>query len=318
MRVRALTLILGGLLILSAGALGGCEGGDGGDADGGVIRCGADADCAGETEKRACRDRRCVNPCPAGMSYVGAGEYTMGCDASENTEMMPRNCQADSQPTHAVKLSQSFCIARTELSVGQYRACAAAGQCPAPADLACSPDATWRPQGDKERDALPMTCLYHAEARAACGHAYPDGRLPTEAEWEAAARGGDGRRYPWGTDPPKECSKGVNWAAGADCRATPWAVGSQAGVQAMSAARTLDMAGNVWEWVADWYSPRAYPGCGQGCTDPTGPSEGINRVRRGGSFRSKDAFELRATYREFHLPDMARSDMIGARCARSL
>lgn len=74
------------------------------------------------------------------------------------------------------------------------------------------------------------------------------------------------------------------------------------------------MAGNVWEWVADYYSESAYKDCALGCTDPLGPLTGITRVRRGGGFQSSQSKELATFWRDFHTPETARSDSQGARC----
>jgi formylglycine-generating enzyme required for sulfatase activity len=251
------------------------------------------------------------------MTYVGAGAYTRGCDPQENTAMQ-QNCAANAQPAHTVQLSAGYCIGKTEVSVGDYRRCVGEGRCQAPADLACAPlTATWSvKQKDAEAEKLPINCLLWAEAEAVCGHL--GGRLPTEAEWEKAARGTDERRYPFGNAAPTDCQRGVNWGGGEGCALALWAVGSGAGSQSLSAAKALDMAGNLWEWTADWYSDMAYKACADGCKDPTGPQTGVVRVRRGGGYKSLKVQELRASFREYHLPDLARSDLLGVRCAKSL
>lgn len=293
---------------LVAGLLMACQGAP---ADPGRYVCQTDDDCAGDPLLRACRDGTCADPgCPAASAYVGAGVYVRGCDATE------AGCTSDAQPAHAVTLTRGFCVALTELSVAQYRACAQAGRCSAPGELRCSADfATWTEQPGAN-ETLPMSCLYHPEAAAAC--AYLGGRLPTEAEWEKAARGRDRRPYPWGRAGPIGCDQGVNWA-GAQCPGRPWPAlapeqGRAVGAMLYSAGHAFDMAGNVWEWTADTYAPDAYAACASGCADPTGPQSGALRVRRGGSFLSTQPQELRAFFREYHLPMMARSDSIGARC----
>ncbi len=279
---------------------------DGGS--GNPVSCDTDDDCEDEPELRACRSHACSEPyCPAGMTYVAAGTFTQGCDSSD------KDCKADAQPKHDTTIGHAFCISRTELSVAQFRECVTAGQCQAPADLVCTQrTATWTQKAaDKEHTAL--NCLFWEDARAACAHA--GGRLPTEAEWEKAARGRDGRRYPWkGNTVPIDCQRGVNWGGGG-CIGQPWPVGSGKGLFANSASYALDMAGNLWEWTADWYDNAAYAGCGATCTDPIGPKAGKVRVRRGGSFSSVMTQELRASNRDYQYPAVIRSDSIGVRCA---
>jgi formylglycine-generating enzyme required for sulfatase activity len=86
-----------------------------------------------------------------------------------------------------------------------------------------------------------------------------------------------------------------------------------------SAARAVDQSGNVWEWTADAYAPDAYKNCGPACTDPKEPAADggsvLLRVRRGGSYRSAQFKELRTHARDFHTPELARSDDNGVRCA---
>ena len=277
-------------------------------ADGGLVTCKSDDDCDAQPVLRACRNRQCGDPgCPAGATFVAAGSFTQGCSSND------ADCDTNAQPVHAVTLTHGFCISKTELSVAQYRDCVSNGHCAAPADLQCTSDfATWTPDA-AANEALPMSCLLWSEAKAACTHL--GGRLPTEAEWEKAARGRDRRTFPWGNTAPVACDRGANWA-GPSCTDKPWEVtadGRQGAMQ-YSASYAVDMAGNLWEWTADYYAEDAYASCGGGCADPQGPSGGILRSRRGGSFQSPLTKELRTWFREFDLPEDQRYDGNGVRC----
>lgn len=285
-----------------------------------AARCTTDASCPASTLR--CEAGSCVPAqCPADTHFVPGGVYTQGCSPGDI------DCAPVAQPAHPVTLTRGFCLAATELTVGQYRACLSSGQCPPPAapetldSLRCTSDlATWQATPGPA-DALPMSCLLFAEARAACTAL--GGRLPSEAEWERAARGSDSRAFPWGKTPPISCDQGVNFA-GFGCPLHPWpgartdgGASASGGMQA-SPYGPLDLSGNLSEWVADAYDPGAYARCVSGCSDPMvetpiGSDAGL-RVRRGGSFLSRIS-ELRTTTREFHAALGPRSDLVGVRCA---
>jgi len=148
----------------------------------------------------------------------------------------------------------------------------------------------------------PATQVSWYGAQAYC--AWAGARLPTQAEWEKAARGVDGRPYPWGDEPP-HCDK----AQYGDCGGATMPVGSS--LEGASPCGALDMAGNVWEWVDDWYDP-AYYGTSP-AQNPRGPASGVRKVFRGGSWGYPPAF-LRASDRARNRPTYAGFN-VGFRCA---
>lgn len=173
----------------------------------------------------------------------------------------------------------------------------------------------WR-GGDLPRDRglHPVTLVTYADAVAYCvwlgtrvGRAV---RLPSEAEWERAARGGiDGRRYPWGDEIDPSRSNFLPDAGLKRMRGT-----RPVGTYPPNPFGLHDMAGNVWEWVADWYQNDAY--AGGDVRQPVGPPSGTLRVLRGGSWVTHDVLQLRCAHRHKVPPD-SYAYSIGFRVAYS-
>jgi len=191
-----------------------------------------------------------------------------------------------------------FLIDAREVTAEAYRRCVAAGVC------AAAPD----PYGQMAAAATaPVVNVTWPMAARYCGWA--GGRLPTEHEWELAARGIDGRRHPWGERAP-DCTLARHGGCG----------DAALRVGALPAGRSpfglFDMAGNVAEWTADRFGPRADRDGRGALRDPTGAARGAQRVVRGGSFASMPA-DLALDARRAVDEREARAD-VGFRCARGL
>jgi formylglycine-generating enzyme required for sulfatase activity len=189
-------------------------------------------------------------------------------------------------------------VDRTEVTVEAYGACVASGRCEeADIEEGCT-------RGVAGKQQHPVNCVDWEQARAYCEWAGK--RLPTEAEWEYAARGTDGRTYPWGNAAP---DTQLNWGGGADAWEETAPVGSFPADA--SPYGVLDLAGNVMEWVADWFGE--YP-AGE-AENPTGPSSGEERAFRGGGWYTSDDGLVRAASRSGVDPTF-RVLGVGFRCAR--
>jgi formylglycine-generating enzyme required for sulfatase activity len=219
------------------------------------------------------------------MFYVPGGTCQMGSAKRENE-----------QPVHAVTLDD-FWIDQTEVTNAQYARCVAAGRCSPPSrPFSVARDSYY---GDSQYDDYPVIYVGWNDATTYCQWA--GGRLPTEAEWEYAARGSDGHFYPWGNDPPNDTLANYAGNVGDTTK-----VGSYPDGQSWVGA--MDMAGNVWEWVNDWYG--SYPSEPQ--VNPTGPASGEYRVLRGGGWNANVGY-VRTANRLSDRPDLRYAD-IGFRC----
>jgi formylglycine-generating enzyme required for sulfatase activity len=227
---------------------------------------------------------------PGRMVRLEAGTFTMGSSTGE----------PDERPERRVSLA-AFLIDRTEVTQAAYAACERG--------RACRPAARYP---GAEGASLPAVGVSFRDAAAYC--AFAGKRLPTEAEWERAARGTDGRTYPWGEDLACHRANFGNFMGAGPCSAVN--PGRILPVGSRSVGSTpegvLDLGGNVWEWVEDLYAP--YPGSSTASRPAPRPGPPGKRVVRGGSCCSYFAMP-RAANRLAFPPDYRDGDL-GFRCAR--
>jgi formylglycine-generating enzyme required for sulfatase activity len=248
-------------------------------------------------------------PVPPGMVLVPAGEFIMGMSADDALKECRKfygdKCGSEGPlnegPVHKVYLD-AYSIDKREATQEDYDKCVAAGKCKA----------------NNKHDGFtgprqPVVGVTWDDAKSYCSWAGK--RLPTEAEWEKAARGPDGRMYPWGNEfdgkkanfCDKNCSS--EFAAWDDGYAKTAPVGSYP--SGASPYGALDMAGNVWEWTADWYQDDYYKN--SPAKNPKGPDTGAYRVLRGGSWFDT-TYDLRVAGRVYAYPPIQFFN-IGFRCA---
>ncbi|HHH30456.1 MAG TPA: hypothetical protein ENK57_19235, partial [Polyangiaceae bacterium] len=273
-------------------------------------------------------------PCPASMTLVPGGTFTMGSD-DEGFALW--------KPAHEVSLD-TYCLDVHEVTVADYARCVAEGGCTPAHDKVeyPKPDSLTEDEhqrqlaafselcnaGQSGRDDHPINCVDAHQAEAYCAHLGQ--RLPTEAEWEFAARGDDGRTFPWGDDTGDETymnAGGTEWRAwlaahdlaepaglmfdGDDGFAGTAPVGRYP--RAQTQRGHMDMVGNVWEWTSDWYA--LYPEEPQ--SNPKGPAAGERKAIRGGGFNGEFALWMNPAAR-YHQLATASVHAIGFRCASNV
>ena len=221
--------------------------------------------------------------------YVPEGKFTMGQDS---------DTPSDHAPAHQVNLA-SFWIQQSEVTNQQYAACVSVGACTEPAKEEDVP--YWYPQPSRANN--PVVGVTWQQAGEYCD--YIHGRLPTEAEWEKAARGTENTAYPWGEDKPNcellNFDNCLDPSEPEDVRAYNNGAGEY---------KTMDMSGNVFEWVNDWYAQDFY--ATSPAVNPTGPTDGTLKVFRGGGYASP-ADDVNAFTRFSAKPEEHAADL-GFRC----
>ncbi len=265
--------------------------------------------------------------CPKDMVQIPAGQFYMGSDSKDARE--------NEKPSHNVMLD-SFCFDIYETTAAKYQSCSDSGAC-----RRLKADVSWNEITNKQHDAYaplcnigagdrqdhPMNCISWSDADTYCRK--NDKRLPTEAEWEFATRGPDGRVFPWGDEDPtpahlNACDKDcADWAkkAGVEVRvlftdkSDGYASTAPVGKFPLGKSRfgPFDVVGNVWEWVSDWEG--AYTAGEK--KNPVGPDSGEKRILRGGAWNGADKSWLRPSYRYATEP-ATRSPGIGFRCAKGI
>jgi formylglycine-generating enzyme required for sulfatase activity len=267
--------------------------------------------------------------CPPGMVHIPGGQFYMGSDDPRDLPM--------ERPAHNVTLP-AYCIDEFEVTTENYKRCSDKGGCKRASEVNA-----WegiKPHDHNIYDPLcnirepvargkhPINCVDWDMASVYCQRSSL--RLPTEAEWEFAARGPDGRRYPWGDVPP---TSGHLNACGLECVEWGRAHKVEPPLEAMYPADdgytatapvgsfpsgksrygVQDVVGNVWEWVNDWYGPYG----AKDETEPKGPARGTARVIRGGGWNGSDVAWVRPTFRYMDDP-IKKSHGIGFRCAKTI
>jgi formylglycine-generating enzyme required for sulfatase activity len=226
------------------------------------------------------------------MVEIPAGQFAMGSDGVRALE--------DERPVHRVWLDR-FSMDLYEVATAQYAEFLIATQRPAPWQ--------WNSVDLSQSHDRPVIGVDWSDADAYCQ--WKGKRLPTEAEWEKSARGTEGRLYPWGDQfPSKDLA---NFALGARFSYSQVLMPVQSYEQGKSPYGLYHMAGNVWEWVQDWYAVNYYEVSPE--RNPQGPEQGQFKVLRGGSWSDLPKYLL--TYGRFKLPPETRNSYTGFRCAKS-
>jgi formylglycine-generating enzyme required for sulfatase activity len=221
------------------------------------------------------------------MAFIPAGPFIMG-----HGKKPPLG------PKRKVTL-RAFYIDRTEVTVAAYRQCAGAEKCMLNAEV---------DNPNFSRADYPVTLVSWKDAQAYC--AFVGKRLPTEAEWERAARGQKGRLYPWTNGQP---GVRANFASGISHRKHRFVQPVASFPRGATPEGVYDMAGNVAEWTADVFIENYH--LSTQASDPKGPAKGMTRTVRGGDFRA-DAEQIKSFERDGNRTEPSRGYRLGFRCAK--
>ncbi len=325
--------LLAGVVVIGGGAAFALRGGGGGGTPAGGTASAASVTSTPVLASASASAAAPKKDCPKGMVYIPGGEYFMGSDEKDAFDF--------EKPPHKVKLAP-YCIDVTEVTVAQYKECSDKGSC-----RRAGKENSWNGLHEAQKkfyDPLcnitepearaqhPINCVDWDQAREACE--FRGGRLPTEAEWEYAARGSDGRVYPWGDEAPgpellnacgKECVAWMKKHPDPDNPPTlmyPEDDGhvNTAPVGSFPKGKSrwglMDVVGNVWEWVGDWYADYDKASASTTTVDPKGPQSGTERVIRGGAWNGGMPSWVRPSFR-FKVAPAARSHGFGFRCAKT-
>jgi len=256
------------------------------------------------------------------MVLVPAGPFEMGSDADvalrECQELhidgyCPRRYFEDEEPVHTVTLDDYY-IDQYEVTNAHYAACVDAGVCNRPSRQRSIYSSTY--YFDTAYEDYPVIYLSWQDAHTYC--MWRGVRLPTESEWEKAARGTEGWLYPWGDsfegDRANFCDSNCTFPGANNDYDDGYQDIAPVGSYAPNGYGLYDMAGNVWEYVADWYDADYY--ASSPFRNPSGPTSGESRVIRGGGAAYSSGDDLRTTNRGSASPDWALEPR-GFRCARS-
>ncbi len=226
------------------------------------------------------------------MVEIPSGEFVMGSDGTQALE--------DERPSHRVWLD-AFSIDLYEVTTAQYAAFLTAAKRAVPWQ--------WNTVDLAQHGDRPVVGVDWRDAEAFC--TWSGKRLPTEAEWEKAARGTDARLYPWGNQAPTSAL--ANFALGARFSYNQVLLPVRSHEAGKSPYGLYHMAGNAYEWVQDWYGTNYYETSPE--RNPPGPSQGQFKVLRGGSWSDLPKYLL--TYGRFKLPPETKNSYTGFRCAMS-